>query len=89
MELLGNLKEALYNWDMHMIYYLLFLAMIAVFFMGNRLCNSFADYSEGITIQDQFCHNKEWVSLNFGVAFLCFAVFRSFKSKFNQKKEKQ
>ena len=89
IELLENLKDAALNFDMHVIYYLLFFSMLAVFFMGNRLCDSLIDYSEGVSMRDMFCHNRDWASLNFGVLFLCFAVFRSFKKKFDKKKENQ
>lgn len=87
VELVENLKDAALNLDMHVIYYLLFFSMLAVFIMGNRLCNDQINYSEGLRMKDQFCHNREWVSLNTGVLFLCFAVFRSFKQKFEKKKE--
>ena len=52
VELLENLKDAALNLDMHVIYYLLFFLMLAVFFLGNRLCDSLIDYSEGVTIKD-------------------------------------
>lgn len=88
VELLSNLKENLMNFDMNVIYYLLFLIMIGTFFMGNRLCQANKDYSEQKNMTEMFCENRDFVSLNAGVFFLSFAVFRSFKQKFNQKKEK-
>lgn len=58
------------------LYYSMFLVMVVGFFFANRVCTD-GRQPQG-TFTDYFCAQKESLSLNFGVLFLCMVVFRSF-----------
>ena len=82
--------------------YFMFIALIAVFFLGTRICNKYDDmkkelkevempddYNPDSSLKAQFCENRNSLSLNMGVAFLVFTVGKAYYNRIQKKMKKQ
>lgn len=102
-QLVHDFKTADWN-TMEVLQYLCFFALMMFFFIGNRVCPRGAppkpamrevddptepDASHLTTYRDVFCANKDQLSLNFGVAFLCMVAGRAYYKRYAKKKDQK
>ena len=78
------------------LYYFLFFAMMVMYFVANRKCNVYDNTivqeqdepGENKSLKERFCENRDALTLNVGVMFLCMVAFRSYYKRYINKLEK-